>query len=380
MRWLANTSVVCYYRLAYRIQGWGGLPSTPGPKLLVANHQHEIESAVIVASLSFSSHAWRYPIFTVSSRRMWEPGFMAERLPWLSPLLRGINLGKLFGSLGMQPLENELSARPFSSIAFTLSQQHGNLAVDAVFSRSALDRLPRSVQSLRDVLAPKHFRTARSYVKLAEIVESYRKELLDLTRAQIEGDLAHFEALQRSGATIFLTPEGFYSGDGKMQRLRGSLPRLAPLAEIWLAGISYDPFVGRRLSMLYHVERAAPQVALDLQLKRVRPVTASALLGAWLHSHADASFTEDEARRAVASALAELPRALFVDPALRREPSAMVTRALNGMARLDVARKEDGVYRLSPTRIHPQFPRTRDIVEYLHNFHQETLDGGREAR
>ena len=57
----------------------------------------------------------------------------------------------------------------------------------------------------------------------------------------------------------------------------------------------------------------------------------------------------------------------------------MVTRALNGMVRLDVARKEDGVYRLSPTRIHPQFPRTRDIVEYLHNFHQETLEGGREV-
>ena len=79
-------------------------------------------------------------------------------------------------------------------------------------------------------------------------------------------DIRHFEGLQRAGATIFLAPEGFYTGDGKMMRLRGILPRLAPLAEVWLSGISYDPFAGRRLSMLYRIASVRLQdVPLEVQ-------------------------------------------------------------------------------------------------------------------
>ena len=378
VRWASILAVISYYRIAYRVRGWGRLPFAPGPKLIVANHQHEMEAAVLVSDVSLTSLSWRYPIFTVSSRRMWEPGFMAERLPWLSPVLRGLNFGKLFGALGLRPIENELNSRPFSSIAFVLTERHGDLRIDQVFDESARERLPSSIATLRDILAPKNFKVARSYVKLNEVTESYRKEILQLTREQIDSDLAHFEALACSGAAIFLTPEGFYSGDGKMQRFRGAFSRLAPLARIWLAGISYDPFVGRRLSMLYRVAEAKSGAALEIQLKRVRPVTVSALLGAWLHPRSQRSFTETEARRAIEIAIDELPPVLFIDPELRANPATMVARALAGMLRLDIARKEGEAYRLLPQRVHPQFPRTHDMVEYLYNFHQETVEGGRE--
>lgn len=308
---------------------------------------------------------------------MWEPGFFAERIPWLSPFLRSMNAGWLFASLGMQPIENELSARPFVSVAYALVGRHGDLPVDAVFSPNVRKQLPASLLTLKDFLRAKYFRAARTRVKLTEMTETYRKELLEMTRAQVESDLAHFENLQRSGATIFLAPEGSYSGDGKMQRFRGALSRLAPLAEIWLAGISYDPFVGRRLSMLYRVSKAAPEIPLDVQLKRLRPVTTSAVLGYWIHELRERSFSRGDAEVAVKEALAALPSALFVDPELQSSPAPMTDRALEGLLRLGVLRSEGGMLRVQDRRVHPQFPRTRDILEYQFNFHAETLDGAR---
>lgn len=366
--------MVAYYHSAYRVRGWGTLPSTPEPKLLIANHQHEIEAAVIISDLNLRGRIWRYPIFTVSSRRMWEPGFFAERIPWLSPFLRSANTGWLFAALGMQPIENELHARPFVSIAYMLVQRHGNLDLKDVFSDSARARLG-DAQTLKDLLGAKHFTAGRSRVKLTEIAEPYRKEILELTREQIDADLAHFETLQRAGGSIFLTPEGFYSGDGKMQRFRGALSRLAPHSEHWLVGISYDPFVGRRLSMLYRVLQGDRGVPLEQQIKRVRPVTTSALLGSWLYEDRSRTFSAQEARAAVLDALRTLPPELFVDPELRSQPSAMADRALAGLARLRVIVRDGEGYRLAETRRHPQFPRTADIVEYQFNFHRETLEG-----
>jgi hypothetical protein len=257
LRWLAVSLISVYYSLAYRIVGWGRLPAARGGRLLVANHQHEIESPAVVAIQTLRTRSWRYPIFTVSSRRMWEPGFLAERIPWLAFFLSAVNLGPLFSALGLQPIENELHARPFVSLAYTLHARHGDLPVEVVFQARALKRLPPSVTTLRDLLSRAHFRVGRSIVTLSELNEPYRGETLAATREQLEADLAHFEALARSGGTIFLAPEGFYSGDGKMQRLRGVLSRLEPLASICLTGISYDPFVGRRLWLLYRLQPAS---------------------------------------------------------------------------------------------------------------------------
>ena len=375
LRWASIASVQVYYHLAYRIRGWGSLPRGGGPKLLIANHQHEIESGVLISDMTIRTRAWRWPIFTVSSRRMWEPGFFAVRIAWMSPLLRGLNFGWLFSAIGMQPIENELHVRPFVSIAYTIHQLHPNAPIDQVFAESARDRLPAGVRTVADLLGAKHFAAGRSRVKLTEVLEPYRREILDVTRAQIESDLTHFETLQRGGASIFLTPEGHYSGDGKMQRLRGALTRLAPLAEVWLTGISYDPFVGRRLSMLYRIAKAMPDVPLDLQLKAVRPVTVSALLGHWLHPRGLSPFIETEAQLAVERALLALPRTAFVDPELEQKPRMMVAHALDGLVRLGVARREGETLRLTDHRMHPQFPRTSDIIEYMYNFHIETLEG-----
>jgi hypothetical protein len=154
------------------------------------------------------------------------------------------------------------------------------------------------------------------------------------------------------------------------------LSRLEPLASICLTGISYDPFVGRRLWLLYRLQPASEGVPLAVQLKRLRPVTVSALLATWLRDRAQ-PFTEDEAVDAVRQQLAELPRVLFAEPRLRDDTTGATRAALAGLVRLGMLRTEGLAYRLGDRRTHPQFPRTADMIAHQANFHEETLEGAR---
>jgi hypothetical protein len=288
--------------------------------------------------------------------------------------LREVNSGGLLGALGLQPVENELHTRSFASLAFLFRQRHGDVPVSAVFSDRARARLPADVKTLDDLLDSRHFKIARTAASLSELLEPYRSEALVVTREQLEADIEHFAQLAREGATILITPEGTYSGDGRMRRMRGLLSTLAPLTTIWMAAISYDPFVGRRLSMLYHVVQARDDFPLEAQIKANRPVTTSALLASWLRGRTE-PFTSNQAEDAVRGQLAELPAQLFVDPELLRMPARMVRSALSGLHRMGALRRSNDHFTVTERRSHPQFPRTRDIIEYQYNFHQETLEG-----
>ena len=374
LRWLAVTVVAAWYRLPCRIRAFGRLPSKRGPTLIVINHQHEIESPVVVADLTVRSLSWRYPIFTVSSRRLWEPGFFAERLPWLALALRGVNLGPLVSSIGMQPIENELHTRPFASLASDLRQRHGDLAVEDVFRERALGRLGKRIARLSDILRPRNFNVARARASLTDLREPYRAQTLEATRRQLDADIAHFATLQREGATIFLAPEGFYTEDGRMQRLRGILPVLAPLAKLWIVGISYDPFAGRRLALLYRVIPAVDGPPIEVQIKAARPVTVSAVLATWLRG-APTTFTEHDVQSVVVRAAGALPPALFVEPGLRADPARAAAAALRGLERLRIISRTAGGFRLTGRRTHPSFSHVTDIIAHQANFHEETLDG-----
>jgi len=376
LRWLAVTSVASYYRIGYRTRGWGALPRKRGSTLVVANHQNQIESPVVVSDLTIRSFSWRWPIFTVSSRRMWEPGFIAGRIKWLAALMRNAKIGPLIEAIGLQPIENELHARPFFSVADLLRRRYGNAPLVDVFRPKVLERLPAEMNMLSDIFKFEYLEIGQTNVKLSDLNEPYKTEALRATREEFEADNLHFEELEKAGATIFLTPEGFYSGDGKMQRLRGLYGRLLPLGKLIVIGISYDPFVGRRLSMCYRVMPSVDGNPLDVQLKARRPVTTSALLATWLASTTH-PFRENDAIEAVKQQLAELPAILFVEPELRRDPEGLTRKALVGLQRLGTLRPDGDRFILTSRRMHPKFPHSDDIVAYQRNFHEETLDGAR---
>lgn len=355
--------------LHIRVRQWGRLPRRRGPTLLIANHQHEDESELIVER-TFLQGPLR-PAFTASSRRMYEPGFFATRMPWLAPLMRGVNASPLFVGLGMLPLENELAARPLRSLALAVCARHGDLPLDVVFRDEARAPAP-GAQRLSDLLAPAAFAAAETRVRVAYLREPYRSELLADTRAGITEDIARIADVVRRGATFFVTPEGFYSTDGRMRPLKGIVEHLVPLARVWFAAIAFDPFRGRRLSLLYRVVEPADPHDLATSLAAARPVTTSALLAQWLLA-VGLPFTDAEARDGVMRLRDALPRGAFVDPELVRDAQACVDEALGRMTRCELLVADGGRRRLGTRRADARFPGVADVVTYQATFLGETV-------
>ncbi len=375
LRLVAVLTNFAWDRVAYRVRGWGKIPRRRGPTLIVANHQHDLESMTIVTGTTVQSGPWRHPIFTASSRRMYEPGFLAERLPWMRELLRRVNAGPLFLTLGMLPLENELSSRAVSAFAWSVQRRHGPLPIRDVFEQCVAALFPPETKT-SDLRSAHNFARSRTVVKLATLHEPYRREILDENRANVESDLALMEDVVRRGGTFYLTPEGKYSIDGRIGPMRGAIDRLAPISTIYLVGVSYDPFVSARLSMLYRVVcfgrlRDGGMTLLVGTLAAIRPVVTSQLLGAWLESAPE--FNAAQACAAVAQRLSELPAAAFVDPELRRDSERLVRAALPRMVEWKILERDGDRFRVAALRRHPQFPFVEDIVAYQARFLEETL-------
>ncbi|HKE36966.1 MAG TPA: MFS transporter, partial [Candidatus Baltobacteraceae bacterium] len=282
-RFAAVTTNYFWNHTAYRIRVFGGLPRRRGATLIVANHQHELEGQAIVSTTTVRNGPWRHPLYMINGRRMFEPGFLAVRLPFLRSILRNYNPGPLFLSLGMMPIENELSSREIASLAWSLQRAHGPQPL-AVFFDDGTAAMFAPGTKTDQLLEPGNFEKAQTVVKLSALREPYRREVLEETRRLIDRDLTAMEDVVRRGATFYVTPEGFYSNDGRLGRMKGVYDRLAPLATIYLFAVSYDPFVSKRLSMLYRIVRLDDKSKLKEGLAANRPITTSHLLGAWLEN------------------------------------------------------------------------------------------------
>jgi MFS family permease len=372
VRAIAVLANYAWNHTAYRVRSWGRIPRKRGATLIVANHQHDLESMSIVATVSIQSGPWRHPIFTACSRRMYEPGFLAVRLPWLRWILRPFNAGPLFIALGLLPLEHELSAREISALAWSVQRRHGPLPLSDVFDERVAATFPPGTKT-SDLWRDRFFDSAHAVVKIGSLHEPYRREILEETRASIAGDLARMEDVLRRGGTFYITPEGRYSTDGRLSPMRGAIDRLAPLATIYLAGVSYDPFVSKRLSMLFRLVRLDDREHLVQTLAAIRPVVTSQLLASWLRGRSE-PFTAQDAWRAVEERLNGLPPSLFVDPELKANPRRMVVRALREMVRVGLCKRCAGdTFAAGEVRRHPQFPHVGDIVAHQANMFEETL-------
>jgi MFS family permease len=358
-----------------RVRQWGRLPRRRGPTLLIANHQHEDESEIVVER-TFLQGPWR-PAFTASSRRMYEPGFFATRMPWLAPVMRDVNAGPLFVALGMLPLENELAVRPLRSLAYAVHARHGDLPAGGVFRDEARTAVP-GAQRLCDLLAPAAFAASQTRVRVSYVLEPYRAELLADVRAGIVEDIARIAGVVQRGATFFVTPEGFYSTDGRMRPLKGIVERLVPLARVWFAAIAFDPFRGRRLSLLYRIVEPADPHDLATSLAAARPVTTSALLAQWLLA-VGLPFSDDEACDGVVRLRDALPHGAFLDPELARDPRRCVDEALGRMTRRELLIADGGRRRLADRlrgerRGDARFPGVADVVAFQATFLGETVE------
>src|SRR5579883_832359 len=360
-------------RTANRIRRWGRLRPGRGASLIISNHQIELDLMAPVAFFILSGGR-RSPVLMACARMMYEPGWMAVRLPRLWRLLYNVNLGWLLEGMGLMLLENELQSRCIARWAFDAQSRHGVLRLDQIFKDDVVARHGLAGLTTRDLFKAELFKTAReTYVRLSDLKMPHKREAFDSMRAGVDRDLQAIETAVRRGATFYITPEGEYSRDGHMLPFRGIWERLEPHARsIFIAAISYDPFAPGRLSQLYRVVELRDRSRAVEELRAARPITTSALLAAFL-AQRDAPFTQEEAIAAVIGRLQSLPGGVFVDPELRADPARRVREALAACASLGIVLRSDRLFVLGERRRHPSFPDVDDIVAFQSIFLGETV-------
>jgi hypothetical protein len=360
-----------YMKLRIRVRQWGRLPANRGATVLITNHQHMDEGEMITAR-TFLLHPWK-PLVMCNSRRTFETGFIAARLPWSARFTRSVNLSALWDCFSILPVENHLFSRPLISLAEELRSAHGDLSVDAILPSETLAALGLTGRSLGDLWKLENFMKAQAWIKIAKLKQPYRREVLENLRAVNERDLAGIVERVRAGATFYVTPEGDFSRDGRMHPMRnGIVGALAPLADLWLCAVAYDPFRTGRLSMLYRVIRYGGGADVGTSLAAARPVANSALLAAFLYD-APETFTAEDAVRAVRAKIDAIDEDIFVDPDVRRAPEAAVADALTALLKRRTLVVDGEGYRLTAHRSDPRFPHVPDMIAFQRNMLDETL-------
>ena len=360
-----------YLPTKIRIRQWGWLPSDRGPTVLITNHQHMDEGENVIRRLFFRD-PWKR-IVMVNSRRTFETGFFAARLPWTAPFTRKLNLTKLWLGFGIYPVENHLHARSLTSLAEEIRSAHGDIALDDVLAPETLAKLGLTGRRLDELWTPQHFASAQTTIKLSHLREPYRSEAIANFRATLASDVATVVEAVRDDGTLYVTPEGDFSRDGRMHRMRaGMVDPMLPFAEPWLCAIAYDPFRGRRLSMLYRIVRPADPTDFGTSRAAARPVTTSALLSTFL-LEAPMPFTLADATRAVRRQIDALPAGVFVDPELFAAPEAVTAEAAALLVARGTLAPDGAGYRLTERRGDARFPHVADMVTFQRNMLEETL-------
>jgi MFS family permease len=375
LRLAAAVTVSTYVHIAYRVRSWGWLAPGRGPSLIISNHQIDLDLMAPVTTLTMHG-GWYTPVLAACAKLMYEPGFMARRIPWLRRVMYNVNLGWLFLGMGLLPLENELQSRSIARWAWGAQRRHGPMPLDELFKPAVIEAHGLAGLSTRDLFTMSRSKWAqRTYVRLSDLKPVYRKEAFDDMRAGVEEDLARIEEFMRRGATFYVTPEGEYTRDGAMLPFRGIWDRLAPIAQtVYLAAISYDPFIGRRLSELYRVVELREKENVVAELQAARPVTTSALIADWLSSRSGA-FSMEEAVAAICKRLQTLPAAAFIEPGLKARPEKFAREAVRNLCKYGVLSRAGEMYELTSARRHPSFPDTEDIIAHQATFLAETLRG-----
>lgn len=366
-----------YVALGYRLQVWGRLPARRGATLVISNHGHDLEGMVVPQVLYRFGPLGR-PVYSAGSERIFEPGFLGTRAPKpFGRMLASASVGRIVWLLGVRPIENMPRLRPFVSFAYETYRRHGNLPLAEVFTPGALaSLLPVTVRgrrlTLRDVWHRRLFECAQTMLPLSALREPYRSEVRSSVRGRIEAEIARLAEILRGGGTLYLTPEGRYTDDGRLARFRAAYALLRPLAEqVYLAAVSYDPFLPGRMRMLLQFVPAPADGDLRPALLAARPVTVSQVV-AWELMAQDGPRTLEEIEEAALAAAVALPSEALRSPDLRAIPRRSVRRALRQMVSLGYLVPQGASYKLAPDRRDPRFPNVPDIVAHQAAHFEET--------
>jgi MFS family permease len=370
--------LIAYVRLRYRLRVEGRLPRQRRSLLLVANHLHDMDGMVLPPLLYLSGNLAEAPV-SAGSRRMFEPGFLADRLggPFAVPLRR-LRLGPVLAALGVTPIEDMPRRRPLASLV-----DEGALAptaplaalLDDVALAALSERHGRNVGDLplAAVLGSRRRDLGAERISLAHLREPARSRVAARLHLHLAAEVARLERLLARGRTVYLTPEGRLSPDGGLGRFRLALDRLLARARaVHLAALAYDSFAPGRLTLHLRLVPCAPGRDLRQALAAERVVTSSQVTARLLLAMAPGTDVAT-LMRAAPAVVAALGPCAHVAPDLARDATRAVGRCLRAMARrrqIAIAPDASVVVR-EPVRDR-RFPFVADMLRYQARMLAET--------
>jgi len=376
---LVSLLLTAYVRIAYRPRIIGRLPFHRGATLVVANHIQDLEGMVLPAAL-FLGGPWFHPVHSAGSRRLFEPYFLWGRAPrWLRWLVGWLPLHGILRSLGVLPIENQPRRRPLASLLHALFQEHGDLPLSSVLTAEGLAKLAGAAGGdigdarISDVWRRARLREAgRREVSYRVLLPGRREEMRALTRRAVVSQSERMREVLAHGGTLYLTPEGMMSPDGRLHRFKEILPVLLPLAdEVYVAALSSDPFAPGRIAVAIHIVRAdSPDLRREILLHR--PVTVSQVLAEALLRQGAPATPDEIALRALAG-LETLPPDACLFPSSRGDWPRWIRREITTLRQRHLlVEAGDGSLRLSQDRHDRRFPHIPDIVVACATMLEET--------
>ncbi len=346
-----------YTRLRYRIFLSGRLAREAPSLLVVANHAHDLEGMVVPAAVA-RLRGIRKPVISAGSARIFEPGFMTERIPGrVSRFFARWNIGSIMRLLGVRPIEDHPLSRPLASWAYLVFKNFGNLSMSEVFESRYIPPGMAGEARLSACWTPRHIRACRGEATISALTATYRSWVRDHVRAQVEDEMAVFHGLLRRGYAVYTTPEGRFSEDGHLHRFRKSLDLMrAASGSLCVVGVSYDVFWPGKLTMLVNFESPRWPANLEESIIAARPITACHLvIQAWLgRPHVHYEEIIDEALML----LRRVQGQAVLSPDLRHEPVRVLREVLQELLR----RSQQG----GPVT-DPRFPFVPDFIAYYSN-------------
>lgn len=252
-----------------RIKGLENFQFRPST-LIITNHKRDLDVVVIGPTLYFcKKRSSRSPIHFIAREDLFEPGFLAEMVPfpqWIRRRLNSFNLNSLMRSLHAYPIRR-FPECTVKEILTEAREIFGNREISRILKpewqekfriRARIVGKDEKWLRLNDILhwdfreiwcPPGRINILRGK-EIQEVMQKRQREIIDK-------QLSWFVKILDRGGIVFLTPEGTLSPDGKFCRIRDALYRLVWEAKVSLhllpVNITYDFMNRKKISIFLNV-------------------------------------------------------------------------------------------------------------------------------
>jgi 1-acyl-sn-glycerol-3-phosphate acyltransferase len=368
----------------------------PG-SLIASNHQRDVDGPMLGLVLA-RRKGLRFegkPPFYATREDLFRPGILARlTVHWpapLSALLGHVSLAWFFPLGRTEPIRRVREFTLGEALHALLDAGLGDADCAMLLNARGQRELGVGHAPLAECIGHAHPAILETWWGLRRLKLGAVETIAPSFRAIVDAQLAHFARRLERGCSVYFSPEGTISMDGRYCRIREGFFRLVHLAATppWIQpmALGYDALgprrprvvvrIGERFRADIELDRRAFDATLRATVLQLAPVTPSHLLARWL-SHGPHTFTRDALAGWIARCCTTLRIAHpSMDPLFARKGMTAIADArLRWLERKNlVVRRGSGFENTCPRDVEPGWHTCAGIARYLDNNLADVVPG-----